>query len=286
MGDGPQAAQLPAPVAALGLPEVASQASPADWFLTVTLGNMDNFMPPFNSLSEQERWDVVAYAQSLSRTSEQVSQGEQLFNQNCADCPTDFFSNQEGMAALSTNDLVNMLASGGEGIPALGDKLSQDQLGAVAAYLRTLTLSDSSLAAEPASGAQAESPSAAGTPEAGAEQPGATPDSSAVSVETGPISGKLVNGSGGEMPAGAVVTLHGFDHTTDPNSTPQEVVTKTVEADANGAFTFDDVSYPEGRIFLAEASYKDVVFQSDLVVVKADMDEVTIPDITVYEYTA
>ena len=62
MGDGPQAAQLPAPVAALGLPEVASQASPADWFLTVTLGNMDNFMPPFNSLSEQERWDVVAYA--------------------------------------------------------------------------------------------------------------------------------------------------------------------------------------------------------------------------------
>ena len=87
------------------------------------------------------------------------------------------------------------------------------------------------------------------------------------------------------MPAGAVVTLHGFDHTTDPNATPQEVVTRTAETDANGDFTFEDVSYPEGRIFLAEASYKDVVFQSDLVITKAGMNEITIPDITVYDST-
>ncbi|MGB7874159.1 MAG: cytochrome c, partial [Anaerolineales bacterium] len=101
MGDGPQAAQLPVPVATLGLPEFAAQSSPADWFLVVTAGNMDNFMPPFTSLNEQERWDVVAYAQSLSRTPEQVSQGEELFNENCTDCPTDFFTNQAEMATLS-----------------------------------------------------------------------------------------------------------------------------------------------------------------------------------------
>jgi hypothetical protein len=36
---------------------------------------------------------------------------------------------------------------------------------------------------------------------------------------------------------------------------------------------------------LAEASYKDIVFQSDLVVAEAGMDEITIPDITVYDST-
>lgn len=281
LGDGPQAAQLPVPVAALGLPEVASNASPADWYLTVTLGNMEKFMPPFASLNEQERWDVVAYAQSLSSTPEQISQGEELFKENCDSCPTDFFANQEEMAALSRDDLVSLLTEGGEGIPALGEELSQDKLETVAAYLRTLSVDASSLAAEPAPDTQSESSSAEGTP-----QPGeATAEAPLVPIRFGPVSGMLVNGSGGDVPAGATVTLHGFDHTTDPNSTPQEVVTKTVEADANGAFTFDDVSYPEGRIFLAEASYKDVVFQSDLVVVKADMDEVTIPDITVYDST-
>ena len=73
MGDGPQGQQLPVPAPALGLPEVAAQASPADWFLTVTLGKIENFMPPFASLSDQERWDVVAYAQSLSTTSAQIN---------------------------------------------------------------------------------------------------------------------------------------------------------------------------------------------------------------------
>jgi cytochrome c1 len=33
------------------------------------IGNIENFMPPFASLSDQERWDVVAYALSLSATS-------------------------------------------------------------------------------------------------------------------------------------------------------------------------------------------------------------------------
>ena len=280
MGDGPQAEQLPVSVAALGLPDVAAQASPADWYLVVTLGNMDNFMPPFSSLSDQERWDVVAYAQSLSASSDQISQGENLFKENCADCPTDFFSNQEKMAALSKGALVNMLAEGGEGLPALGEKLSQDELGAVATYLRTLTLSGSSLAAEPASASSAESPSAAET-----QSPDATSEDALVPVGFGSISGVLVNGSGGDAPAGATVTLHGFDHGTDPSGTPQEVVTQTVETDANGAYTFDDVSYPDGRIFLAEASYKDIVFQSDLVVSDPTLDELTVPDIMVYDST-
>jgi hypothetical protein len=285
---------LPVPVAALGLPEVAAQSSPADWYLTVTLGNMDNFMPPFSSLSDQERWDVVAYALSLSATSKQVSQGEQLFQENCADCSTATFTDQEKMAALSRDDLVNMLSEGGEGIQALGDKLSQDELTAVATYLRTLTFGASSLAAEPASATATEIPAQAGTPSAeetpveGTQQTGAAPEATLVTSGVGLVSGKVVNGSGGEVPLGTTVTIHGFEHATDAsstNTTPQEVVTETTKTEANGTYTFNDVAIPEGRIFLAEASYQGTVFQSGPVVADADVSELGIPDITVYDST-
>jgi mono/diheme cytochrome c family protein len=304
LGDGPMSEQLTSQnitVPALGSPEKANAAAPANWFSTVTLGNMQKFMPPFsNKLSDQERWDVVAYALSLSTTSEQISQGEQLFKQNCTDCPTDLFSDQEKMAALSTDELVKLLAEGGEGLPALGETLSSQDLQAVAVYLRTLTLGASSLAAGPASPtttavpAQSkalstettgtESPSAEETP-GETQQAGASPEATAVLTDSGSISGVVVNGSTGDVPSGISVTLHGFEHSTDPNSAPQEVVTQTVEADVTGAFIFEEVDFPEGRIFLAEATFQGVVYQSDLVISEAGKTELTFPDITVYENT-
>jgi len=304
LGDGPMSAQLTSQnitVPALGSPETANAATAADWFLTVTLGNMQNFMPPFsNKLSDLDRWDVVAYALSLSTTSEQISQGEELFKENCADCPTDLFTNQEKMAALSTDELVNLLAEGGEGLPALGKTLSPDELQEVAIYLRTLTFSTSSLAAESASAtstavpSQSEapstgvtvtaSPSAEGTP-GETQQAESTPEATVVLTGFGPVSGVVVNGSEGDVPSKTTVTLRGFEHSTDPNSAPQEVVTQTVETDAKGAFLFEDVDFPEGRIFLAEANYQGIVFQSELVVSEAGMTELTIPDLTVYEST-
>lgn len=285
LGDGPQAEQLPVQVPALGSPELASQNSPAAWFQIVTLGNMSNFMPPFSSLSDQERWDVVAYAQSLSRTSEQVSQGEELFDENCAECPTALFYNQEEMATLSTDELVSLLTEGGEGLPALGETLSQDELVSVAAYLRTLSVDDSSLAAEPVTVIEAEEPSAAETPTEG-EQAEVTPESAAdIASVFGPVNGTLVNGGGGDIPAGASITLHGFDHGADPSGMPEEVVTETTTTDADGNFTFEDIELKEGRIFLVEASYRDIVFQSDLVVNETGSNELTIPDIQVYDST-
>ena len=60
LGDGEQGKQLPVTVAALGLPQVARSAAPADWFTVVTRGNIERYMPPFASLTNQERWDVAA----------------------------------------------------------------------------------------------------------------------------------------------------------------------------------------------------------------------------------
>jgi mono/diheme cytochrome c family protein len=292
LGDGSMSAQLASQnitVPTLGSPETANIAKPADWFLMVTQGNMQSFMPPFESkLSEQERWDVVAYALSLSTNSKQISQGEQLFKENCADCPTDFFGDQEKMAALSQDDLVKLLSEGGEGVPALGNALSQEELGSVAAYLRTLTLGAPSLAAEPApastTASGTESPSAMGTP-VGTQQAESMP---AASAGVGAVTGTVVNGGGGAVPSGLTVTLHGFDHdTTSTNTTtgPQEVLTKTATVQADGSYHFDDVEIPQGRIFLAEVTYEGVGFQSDIASVTADTTSVDLSPITLYENT-
>ena len=304
LGDGSMSAQLTSQnitVPALGSTEKANTAKPADWFLMVTLGNMQKFMPPFsNKLSDQERWDVVAYALSLSTSSEQLSQGEQLFKENCADCPTELFTDQERMAALSRDELVNLLSEGGEGLPALGETLSADELHAVAVYLRTLTFGAPSLAAKPASAtatavsAQSEAPStgAAGTASPPAEgTPGETQQAEVTSEATvvttgfGSVSGIVVNGSAGAVPSGMTVTLRGFEHSTDPNTAPDEVVTQTAKTNASGAFTFKDVDFPEGRIFLAEASYGGIAYQSELVISETGATGLTIPDITIYENT-
>ncbi len=86
MGDGPQAAQLSVPVATLGLSDFARLYSPAEWYTVVTQGNMEKFMPAFANLTDRQRWDVVAYAMSLSAPDKLVSQGKTLYQQNCVTC--------------------------------------------------------------------------------------------------------------------------------------------------------------------------------------------------------
>ncbi|HET9906184.1 MAG TPA: c-type cytochrome, partial [Anaerolineales bacterium] len=87
MGDGPQGIQLQGvTVPAFGLPEVARPASLARWYTTVTRGNIERFMPPFASLSDQERWDVVAYAMTFHSTQEEIERGKALFEENCSNC--------------------------------------------------------------------------------------------------------------------------------------------------------------------------------------------------------
>ena len=95
-------------------------------------------MPPFASLSDQERWDVISYALTLHTTPKQIEEGKSLFDANCADCAKTF-SNQKMMSALSENDLINLIKNGAGSIPAFGSKLTDDEAAAIAAYIRTLT---------------------------------------------------------------------------------------------------------------------------------------------------
>lgn len=73
MGDGELAGSLQFPPAALGDPSVAEAASAQEWYAVVTQGRIDRLMPGFVSLTDQERWDVVGYALSLSSAPEQLA---------------------------------------------------------------------------------------------------------------------------------------------------------------------------------------------------------------------
>ncbi len=301
MGDGDQGKQLPVTVAALGLPQVGRAALPADWFTLVTRGNIERFMPPFASLTDQERWDVVAYALTFHTTAEQVAQGQSVFETNCAGCSLDFFKDQTEMAALSADDLVRLLKNGNDKVTALSGDVSDDDLYAAAAYLRTLTFAVTlpTPTPEPV------------TPTPTVAAPEATPNASADGTETpvaegtplvtetalppalSTVEGSMPEATGGKVTgsvsgsnvAGITVTLRGFDHASDASG-PQEVVSETSVTDAQGNYVFEGLEMPENRIYLIEVVYQGVTYSSDAAFVTAGMTELAVPPFTLYEITS
>jgi len=293
LGDGEQGRQLPLPVAAFGLPEIAYKASPASWYLTVTLGNIERYMPPFTSLTDQERWDVVAYVSTLSTTPGQVEAGRSLYAQRCLECHGEQpdFATQEKMAAFSPENLDFLMANGIEekGMPAMEDSLFESDRAAVTAYLRTLTFSTTppaAVAVEPTESVPSggtEEPSAVETPGVGETE--VPPDATGAATAIGSVSGIVVNGSGGQIPSDSAVTLRGFAHATDADSMPQEIVTETAQVNSDGSYRFEDIDLTESPIFIAQMEYDGVTYQSDLAFAEAGAAGLVIPDLTFYETT-
>ena len=283
LGDGEQGKQLPVPVAALGLPEIAYKASPASWFLTVTMGNLERYMPPFNSLTDAQRWDVVAYISTLSTTPEQVDAGKDLYAQNCAECHGEQpdFATLERMASFSPENLDFLMENGSEedGMPAMKDLLSDSDRASIVAYLQALTFS-----ASPPALAESEPPATETPPEAGETE--APLEATEVTRSRGSVSGMVVNGSGGEIPSNLTITLRGFSHTTDANSTPQEVVTESAVVGSDGSYSLEDIDLTGGLIFIAQLEYNGVTYQSELAFAESGTTELDIPDLTIYETTA
>lgn len=287
-GDGEQGKQLPVTVAAFALPETALEASPATWFTMVSQGNLDRFMPPFTSLSEQERWNVVAYAFTLHTTPGQVEQGETLFKATCADCAAKF-SDQEKMATLSGEDLIRIIRDGDGDIPAFGSNFTDEEAAAVAAYLRTLTFAPPPAtptavpATEISTATEAGTPSAGSTPVDGA-QVLVTPQAASV-TGIGNVSGSIENQTSANLPVDLKITLRSFEHGIDPNAGPQEIATFETVVNADGSFLFENVEIPENRIYIAELDFDGITYQSDFAVVEAGMTEVVLPAIPVYAST-
>jgi mono/diheme cytochrome c family protein len=291
LGNGPQANQLPNPPSALGDASLARQAIPAEWYTAVTQGNLESFMPPFNSLSDSQRWDVVAYALTLSSSSQILSQGEALYQANCVNChgemgqgdgveaaslevqPPDF-TDQELMASRSDADLFQAISAGAApAMPAYEGQLSEDERWALAAYLRPLAWAES---LETATTGQATPPQ--GTPAPGETQTAAAPGTPLVTPAAeavGVITGKVTNASGGDVPSGLAVTLHGFDQM-------QQTSTASTTVNPDGSYTFENVEMPPGRAFITSLEQGDIAYSSDVAMVETGMATLDLP-ITFYE---
>lgn len=266
LGDGEQGKQLPVSVIPIGLPEIANQASPAKWYATVTQGNIDRFMPPFLSLTDQERWDVVMYAFTLHTNESQIELGKNLFEQNCSNCENQF-SDLETMFALSDADLVKQIKD------SFGNNFSDDEAFAVAKYIRTLTFaSESTVRAE--STAEVES-----TPEA-IEQVEVTKEAS----EEFNVTGQVDNQSGKDLPSDFQITLRGFQHGADPNAGTVEFFNEVKILNADGSYGFKS-ELSEGQIYIVQFSLDGLNYQSPIAVVPAGANKLTIPTLTIYETT-
>lgn len=284
LGDGVQSKDLPVSVIPIGLPEFSNEAAPSDWYAVVTQGRLERFMPPFNSLNDQERWDVVAYALTLHTTNEQIELGKNLVETNCADCG-DVFTNLEMMSALSEDDLVKFIREGNGNIPAFGSGFSDEEAYAAAAYIRTLTFAVPAApvavaATETLAATEAVTPSAEGTAVEGTPQAEVTEE---------PLSGSLVKGqidnrSGKDLPTDLKITLRGFDHGADPSAGPTEFLTVQGDVNPDGSYAFE-AELIESQIYLTEVEINGMNYQSAFAVVPAGASELALEPIIIYPTT-
>ena len=258
LGDGTMSANLDVQPSPLGDPAFASSVLPSDWYLVVTQGRMDRFMPPFVNLSDSQRWDVVAYALSLSVSSDQLEQGEFVYQETCVDC------HGEGGEALapavdlrdvalftenSLDDFYTLIAQGKGSMPALEGTLSESERLAAAAYMRTLAFGKEKTAAETTS-----------------------------DVSTRSIYGSIENGTeGADLPHDLEVTFFAFDGN-------QLAFEKEIPVDADGKFEIQDLEIVPDRIFGAVTEYQGVRYFNMAGNMLEDSLTLELP-LTVYETT-
>jgi len=278
MGDGPDASILENPVPALGSTEISRKSTPAEWYMVVTQGNMSKFMPPFTSLSDQERWDVVSYLYTLSTSSETIAQGETLFLGECAECHGEDarqgvvdLTDQAFLGERSAEDLVAFIKNGHELMPAF-DGFNDDELWALTAYLRSLTFApvEGSLTTEISeSGTEAQD---SGT---SSEIDSPSSDVTTASDGMGSVTVDIVNASEEDLPADLEVVLRGYDSMV-------EVYTQTLTIAGGLEVLFTDVPMPLDRMYFATIEYANAVYGSDVTVVETGSPNELAFEITYY----
>ncbi|OGO12592.1 MAG: hypothetical protein A2Y93_02555 [Chloroflexi bacterium RBG_13_68_17] len=266
MGDGSQASNLPNPPARLGDATLARAAVPSAWYEMVTTGNLDRFMPGFQSLTESERWDVVTYALTLSVDAPSQAAAAETYAGECADCHGEngaggqaglALNDPSGMAGRSLQSAYDAITLGaGEGMPAFEDRLSEDGRWALAAYVRGLAYAAAAGAPSVTPTTPVESPIAgpAGTAEA---TPQPTIEAAVPAATAGVVRGQVVQGTAGAaLSAGFEVTLHAFDEQA-------EVLTETARVDAEGRFEFGGLDMVPGRLFVVTGDVDGVLYGTE-----------------------
>lgn len=272
LGDGPQATQLPVAVPALADPQLAREASPAAWYAMVTQGNVERYMPGFRSLSDRQRWDVVAYALSLSLSEKMLQRGSEIYARECQACHgpkgegdgprakslgitlSNWRSEPGILAERSLREIYKAVQAGvTPAMPAFAQTLSDDDLWAVAGYVRWLSF----VSPSPTLGTTGvEATPLAATPPAGsASQATQAPTALPSTVALATVKGQVNNVTLGKALTGVEVRLLAFDGMT-------VAFERSARTDAQGRFTFSEVEIQPGRILLATVSYQNLSFES------------------------
>lgn len=278
LGDGPDASQLRdqnIAVPPLGLPDFARLATPERWYTIVTQGNLKRFMPPFRSLNDAQRWDVVAYALSLSVTPDDLTAGQSLYETNCAKCHTEgevVFTDQERMAGLTHAMIASTIAAGKGKMPAFAD-LTETQRRQLAVYVRSLSFATGETVTPTLE--------ASATVSAVAGEPSQLEANSTLSG-TVTISGTISAPDGASVPAGLEVTLYAFEQ-LDPH--PLLAFTLTVQTSQEGTFLFREVPIQVGQVVGAAVEYQNVLYGSRAADV-TEADSVLFLPIEIYEATS
>ncbi|MGH7620321.1 MAG: FTR1 family protein [Gemmatimonadaceae bacterium] len=168
MGDGLAGAALSPKPPAIGSEAAMHAVAPAMMFRKISVGVTGTAMPAFSpQLSDDQRWNVVAYLSSLQHPPQRVAEGEGLFVQGCVAChgvtgmgdgaaartltrmPPDLGS-FAWQAERSDSQLVAAVRDGKIGTPMPPAQLAPVQLVSIVAYLRSLPGRQRMLAAVPA----------------------------------------------------------------------------------------------------------------------------------------
>lgn len=313
LGDGPMAAKLQKPPAAIGKPEVGRAAAPANWYTIVTEGNINSFMPPFkDGLSDQQRWDVVAYSLALGgNTASEAKKGQSVYEAQCLKChgpagnnpPNANLADQALMAKLTQNDIANFVNKGVRSMPGLGGLIPDADIYAVAAYVRSFTLSTGQVAAvaptaTPISATATTNLSVTPqtTTSASVDETG-TPNGTPVTVVAtstpavtgtptqlvGTIGGKVTNASTGTIPSMLKVILHVFEHDTASQQF-SEIATQEAPLTAGDAYSFEKIPLAANRAYYVTVNYAGTNYQSEAAFPKDGQTTFDLP-LTIYETT-
>ncbi len=212
--------------------------TPELWFNTVTNGNLANLMPPWgNALTTEERWAVTLYSYTRSYTPQRMARGEAVW----ADIDgIDVVTDTAAMIALSDADVFEQLA---EQVEDEADRW------AAVAYARTLSLQ--------ADGA-IETLVAQAQPSANGDE---VPAGAEVALEpiVADVVGQVLNGTAdAALPDDLTVTLYEVD------ASFRTVSTQEAQTDADGNFTFADMTIQPEMNYVVGTIYEDRPFFGDV----------------------
>jgi mono/diheme cytochrome c family protein len=252
-GDGPTA-QMPQmadhPPTDFSDEVAARQRSLAYMFTVTKEGRMDRLMPPWGGqLSDDQIWDVVAYAQTFATTPDEIAAGKSLYEANCTTCHANDgtaaapgvpnLADAAQMASRSPQALFDMVSQGEGDMPAFASQLSEQERWQVVDYLRTFSY-----------------------------QPIAS---------DGIITGQVQNATIGQSVGNVEVRLRrwGID---------SELPSLTTKADADGHFRFENLDTGSHSFYNLEVLYNGISFPSEFASFDPGSSELSMP-VNVYETT-